>query len=188
MATDQVSLINDAANRMRISGLFLFIYIYIYCSFITLTFLAIDMTCASKSGHPTSSASAAEIVATLFFGEMRYSVEHPRHVGADRFILSKGHACPILYAAWEEAGLLTKEQTLTLRKIDSDIEGHPTPVSYLIPTICSSEIHSCFVASQLYRCCHRIAWTRSRICCWYGLCWKIYRQSFLSRLRSSRRR
>uniref|UniRef100_A0AC35F9Z0 Transketolase-like pyrimidine-binding domain-containing protein n=1 Tax=Panagrolaimus sp. PS1159 TaxID=55785 RepID=A0AC35F9Z0_9BILA len=107
MATDQISKIGDAANRMRIS--------------------AIDMTCASKSGHPTSSASAAEIVATLFFGEMRYSVEHPRHVGADRFILSKGHACPILYAAWEEAGLLTREQTLTLRKIDSDIEGHPTP-------------------------------------------------------------
>jgi len=105
--TDQVALINDAANRMRVS--------------------AIEMTCASKSGHPTSSASAAEIVATLFFGEMRYSLSDPRHPGSDRFVLSKGHACPILYAAWEEAGLLTKEQTLSLRKIDSDIEGHPTP-------------------------------------------------------------
>ena len=66
---DQVALINDAANRMRVS--------------------AIEMTCASKSGHPTSSASAAEIVATLFFGEMRYSVAEPRHPGSDRFVLSK---------------------------------------------------------------------------------------------------
>nr|CAD2130396.1 unnamed protein product [Meloidogyne enterolobii] len=58
---------------------------------------------------------------------MRYSVKEPKHASADRFVLSKGHACPILYAAWEEAGLLTREQVLTLRKLNSDIEGHPTP-------------------------------------------------------------
>ncbi|TKR80684.1 hypothetical protein L596_014718 [Steinernema carpocapsae] len=97
----------DAANRMRIS--------------------AIEMTIASKSGHPTSSCSAAEILATLFFHEMKYDIATPKCASADRFILSKGHACPILYAAWEEAGLLTHEQVLSLRKIDSDIEGHPTP-------------------------------------------------------------
>lgn len=99
--------LEDAANRMRISS--------------------IEMTCASNSGHPTSSTSAAEIVSTLFFSEMKYDIKEPKHKSADRFVLSKGHACPILYAAWEEAGLLTKEQTLSLRKIDSDIEGHPTP-------------------------------------------------------------
>lgn len=50
---------------------------------------AIEMTCASKSGHPTSSSSAAEIIATLFFGEMRYSVSEPRHPGSDRLVMSK---------------------------------------------------------------------------------------------------
>ncbi|KAJ1373868.1 hypothetical protein KIN20_036397 [Parelaphostrongylus tenuis] len=99
--------LEDAANRMRIS--------------------AIEMTTAAKSGHPTSSTSAAEIMATLFFHEMRYDVANPKLASADRFVLSKGHACPILYAAWEEAGLLTKEEVMSLRKVTSDIEGHPTP-------------------------------------------------------------
>lgn len=67
-------------------------------------------------------------MATLFFHEMRYDVKEPKSASADRFVLSKGHACPILYAAWEEAGLLTHDDVLSLRKITSDIEGHPTPV------------------------------------------------------------
>lgn len=66
-------------------------------------------------------------MSTLFFSEMKYDIAEPKSASADRFILSKGHACPILYAAWEEAGLLSHEQVLSLRKIDSDIEGHPTP-------------------------------------------------------------
>lgn len=66
-------------------------------------------------------------MSTLFFSEMKYDVAEPKSASADRFVLSKGHACPILYAAWEEAGLLSHEQVLSLRKIDSDIEGHPTP-------------------------------------------------------------
>ena len=107
MTSPDIAQLQDAANRMRISS--------------------IEQTCKSNSGHPTSSSSAAEIVATLFFAEMRYDVQSPRHPAADRFILSKGHACPILYAAWEEAGLLSKDQVLSLRRIDSDIEGHPTP-------------------------------------------------------------
>lgn len=69
-------------------------------------------------------------MAALFFHEMKYDVKEPRAVNADRFVLSKGHACPILYAAWEEAGLLSHDDVLSLRKIDSDIEGHPTPVIY----------------------------------------------------------
>merc|ERR1740131_606322 len=58
---------------------------------------------------------------------MRYSVQEPRHPSNDRFILSKGHAAPILYAAWAEAGLFPTSDLMNLRKIDSDLEGHPTP-------------------------------------------------------------
>merc|ERR1719219_1881936 len=69
----------------------------------------------------------AEITSVLFFHTMRYSVESPRDASSDRFILSKGHAAPILYAAWAEAGLFSTDEVLKLRKIDSDLEGHPTP-------------------------------------------------------------
>jgi transketolase len=71
--------------------------------------------------------SAAEIMSTLFFAEMRYDPSNPKHQGADRLVLSKGHAAPILYAAWAAAGLFPREELLNLRKIDSDLEGHPTP-------------------------------------------------------------
>merc|ERR1711962_1654497 len=60
-------------------------------------------------------------------GVMRYSVSEPKHPANDRFILSKGHAAPILYAAWAEAGLFPASELMNLRKIDSDLEGHPTP-------------------------------------------------------------
>jgi len=89
--------------------------------------LSIECTNASKSGHPTSCMSAAEVLSVLFFNEMRYTNEAPRHPSSDRFILSKGHAAPGLYSAWCAAGLFDKDQLLTLRKIDSDLEGHPTP-------------------------------------------------------------
>lgn len=63
----------------------------------------------------------------LFFQQMRLNVKHPRDPSSDRIILSKGHAAPILYAAWAEAGLFPVSELLNLRKIDSDLEGHPTP-------------------------------------------------------------
>ncbi|CAD5218101.1 unnamed protein product [Bursaphelenchus okinawaensis] len=107
MASDKVSKLADCANRLRVTS--------------------IEITAAAKSGHPTSSVSAAELVATLFFDEMKYDVAKPKDVNADRFVLSKGHACPILYAAWQEAGLIPREDNLKLRHIDSDLEGHPTP-------------------------------------------------------------
>src|SRR5262247_2303265 len=84
-------------------------------------------TSEAGSGHPTSCLSAADIVATLFFGEMRYDPKDPRNPDNDRFVLSKGHAAPILYAAWAEAGLFPRAELLKLRRIDSDLEGHPTP-------------------------------------------------------------
>jgi len=84
-------------------------------------------TTAAGSGHPTSCLSAAELVATLFFYVMRYDPKRPSYPGNDRFVLSKGHAAPILYAAWAEAGLLPTERLLELRKFGSELEGHPTP-------------------------------------------------------------
>jgi transketolase len=84
-------------------------------------------TTEAGSGHPTSCMSAADAIATLFFGEMRFDPKDPQNVDNDRFVLSKGHAAPILYAAWAEAGLFPREDLLKLRRIDSDLEGHPTP-------------------------------------------------------------
>jgi transketolase len=91
---------------------------------------SVNMTTASKSGHPTSCASMAELTSTLFFHPevgMRYDPAHPRALANDKFILSKGHAAPILYAAWAEAGFVNKDDLLNLRKFTSDLEGHPTP-------------------------------------------------------------
>jgi len=94
------------------------------------TQLRIDSVLATTeagSGHPTSCASAADIVATLFFSIMRYDPKNPKHPANDRFILSKGHAAPLLYAAWAETGLFDRKELLRLRTLDSDLEGHPTP-------------------------------------------------------------
>uniref|UniRef100_A0A671UW92 Transketolase n=1 Tax=Sparus aurata TaxID=8175 RepID=A0A671UW92_SPAAU len=99
--------LKDVANKLRI--------------------LSIKATCASNSGHPTSCCSMAELMSVLFFNTMRYKVEDPRNQCNDRFVLSKGHAAPILYAVWAEAGYLKESDLLNLRKIDSDLEGHPTP-------------------------------------------------------------
>src|SRR5262249_6320353 len=88
---------------------------------------SINATSEAGSGHPTSCCSAAELMAALFFAEMRFDPHDPRNPGSDRFILSKGHAAPILYAAWAEAGAFDRRELLKLRRIDSDLEGHPTP-------------------------------------------------------------
>lgn len=88
---------------------------------------AIRATTAAGSGHPSSAASAADLVAALFFGVMRFDPGDPRALEGDRFVLSKGHAAPLLYAVWAEVGLLKREELLTLRRLDSDLEGHPTP-------------------------------------------------------------
>ncbi len=84
-------------------------------------------TSEAGSGHPTSCLSAADLMAALFFHVMRYHPRDPASADNDRFVLSKGHAAPILYAAWAEAGSFPREHLLSLRRIDSDLEGHPTP-------------------------------------------------------------
>ncbi|MAM83651.1 MAG: transketolase [Acidobacteria bacterium] len=86
---------------------------------------SIRATSAAGSGHPTSCCSAADVVAALFFSEMRFDPENPQYPHSDRFVLSKGHAAPLLYAAWAQAGAV--EDVTALRQIESDLEGHPTP-------------------------------------------------------------
>lgn len=88
---------------------------------------SIKMTAEAGSGHPTTCMSMAEIVATLFFSEMKFNVNDPHDAANDEIVLSKGHAAPILWAAYAEAGIIDEKQLLTLRKITSNLEGHPTP-------------------------------------------------------------
>jgi len=88
---------------------------------------SIEATTAAGSGHPTSCCSAADIVATLFFGHMKYDAKNPHFHNNDRFILSKGHAAPLLYAAWAENGFVPVPELLKLRQFGNDLEGHPTP-------------------------------------------------------------
>jgi transketolase len=87
---------------------------------------SIRSTSASNSGHPTSSMSSAEIVASLFFHEMKFDYTNPESPDNDRFILSKGHAAPVLYSAWKQLGLISDSELLELRQINSRLEGHPT--------------------------------------------------------------
>ena len=88
---------------------------------------SIRSTSEAGSGHPTTCMSAADVAAALFFAEMRFDPKDPQNPDNDRFVLSKGHAAPLLYAMWAEAGLFPREELLKLRRIDSDLEGHPTP-------------------------------------------------------------
>jgi transketolase len=103
----QLSALRNIATRLRIES--------------------VRATTEAGSGHPTTCCSAADIMAALFFGEMRYDAAHPQHTHADRLVMSKGHAAPLLYAAWAEAGYIAREDLLTLRLFTSDLEGHPTP-------------------------------------------------------------
>ncbi|XP_034376674.1 transketolase-like protein 2 [Arvicanthis niloticus] len=107
LESDTFQVLQDLANRLRIHS--------------------IRATCACSSGHPTSCCSAAEIMAVLFFHTMRYKQADPEHPDNDRFVLSKGHAAPILYAVWVEVGCICESDLLNLRKIHCDLEGHPTP-------------------------------------------------------------
>ncbi len=86
----------------------------------------LQMTTSAGSGHPTSCLSCAEIVSALFFNEMKYDVSEAENPDNDEFILSKGHAAPILYSALFRAGCI-KNKLNDLRKLNSPLEGHPIP-------------------------------------------------------------
>ena len=107
LSSDQLTALHNKATALRIES--------------------VRATSAAGSGHPSSCCSAADIVAALFFSVMRYDPKNPKSPNSDRFVLSKGHAAPLLYAAWAEAGLFPKTDLLKLRTLTSDLEGHPTP-------------------------------------------------------------
>jgi len=85
----------------------------------------VEMIAAAGSGHPGGSLSAADIVAVLYFGVMRHDPHEPESPSRDRFVLSKGHAAPVLYAALAEAGYFGREHLATLRRLGSLLQGHP---------------------------------------------------------------
>lgn len=86
----------------------------------------VEMITAAKSGHPGGSLSAVEILTSLYFGgHMRHDPKNPGWPERDRFILSKGHACPVLYAVMAEAGYTPVDQLNTLRQMGSIYQGHP---------------------------------------------------------------
>jgi transketolase len=87
---------------------------------------SLKMTTMAGSGHPTTCLSMAELITCLFFDEMRYNIKEPLGYNNDEFILSKGHAAPILWAAYAEAGIIKDGELVALRNIHSNLEGHPT--------------------------------------------------------------
>ncbi len=107
MIETDIELLKGIANQLRIHS--------------------INATTAAGSGHPTSCLSAADVVAALFFGHMKYDAKNPHYYNNDRFILSKGHAAPLLYAAWAENGFIPVSELTKLRQFGNDLEGHPTP-------------------------------------------------------------
>src|SRR5579859_4488577 len=89
---------------------------------------SIRCTTTAGSGHPTSSMSAADLMAVLMCSYLHYDFNNPKLPNNDHLIFSKGHASPLLYSMFKAAGAITDEELLTLRKFGSRIEGHPTPV------------------------------------------------------------
>ena len=85
----------------------------------------VEMTYAANSGHPGGSLSAADIISALYFKVMRHDPKNPNWEDRDRFILSKGHVAPVLYAALAESGYFPVEDLITLRQLGSKLQGHP---------------------------------------------------------------
>src|SRR3989442_1538705 len=92
---------------------------------VTLRKHIIRMTHNAQSGHPGGSMSAADIVTALYFHVLRVDPKNPTWPDRDRFVLSKGHACPVWYAALAERGFFPVEELLTFRKLNSRLQGHP---------------------------------------------------------------
>lgn len=85
----------------------------------------IEMLAESASGHPGGSLSATDILTVLYFNEMNIDPDNPKWEERDRFVLSKGHAAPVLYSTLANKGYFPKEELMKLRKIDSMLQGHP---------------------------------------------------------------
>src|SRR6266540_222302 len=89
---------------------------------------SIRSSTAAGSGHPTSSLSAADLMAVLLSGHLRYDWSKPKDPANDHLIFSKGHASPLVYAVFRAAGVIDDKELLTFRRFGSPLEGHPTPV------------------------------------------------------------
>src|SRR6266704_5082795 len=89
---------------------------------------SIRCSTAAGSGHPTSSLSAADLMAVLLAGHLRYDFERPESLANDHLIFSKGHASPLVYAMFRAAGAIDDTELMTFRKLGSRLEGHPTPI------------------------------------------------------------
>ena len=85
------------------------------------------MSAAAGSGHPTSAMSAADLLAVLVDGYLRFDFDAPKSPANDRLVFSKGHASTLLYAIYRAAGVVSDEEILDYRKYGSMLEGHPTP-------------------------------------------------------------
>src|SRR5437016_13284278 len=85
----------------------------------------VKMICAAGSGHPGGSLSEVELLTALYFRVLRHDAKNPKWRDRDRFILSKGHGCPALYAALAHAGYIPHDMLMTLRKLGSPLQGHP---------------------------------------------------------------
>src|SRR5881296_4695059 len=89
---------------------------------------SIRCSTAAGSGHPTSSLSAADLMAVLLAGHLRYDFAHPDDPANDHLIFSKGHASPLVYALFKAAGAISDDELMTFRRLGSRLEGHPTPI------------------------------------------------------------
>ncbi|TRY58832.1 hypothetical protein DNTS_022338 [Danionella cerebrum] len=114
-----VQALRNIANRLRLS--------------------CIKATTAAANGHPTSCCSVAEIMSVLFFHSMKYRPDDPKNPNNDRFVLSKGHAAPVLYSVWLEIGLLKETELLSMTQVDSSLEGHPTPKQQFVDVATGSQ-------------------------------------------------
>lgn len=85
----------------------------------------VDMVYLAQSGHPGGSLSAADILTYLYFEEMDITKENADSIDRDRFVLSKGHASPLLYSVLMEKGILSESELSTFRQINSNLQGHP---------------------------------------------------------------
>ncbi|MFM1833526.1 MAG: Transketolase 1 [Planctomycetota bacterium] len=111
----------------------------VHAKAIELDLLALDMTAAAGSGHPSTAMSLGHLVTVLMYAHMKWAPEHPKYPTADRLVLSEGHAVPIVYAACADVGVtigregepgrpMTREDAMSLRAADSMIDGHPNPM------------------------------------------------------------
>src|ERR1700676_2861417 len=88
---------------------------------------SIRCTTAAGSGHPTSSMSAADLMAVLMAKYLRFDWKAPHLPNNDRLVLSKGHACPVLYSMFKAAGAIDDKELMSLRKFGSPLRAHPNP-------------------------------------------------------------